>query len=193
MKIDPKIDSRSARAVSNEKPRKSTPKSTKNRRKLTLGASRARLLALLGRSKRPGRATRSDSGRLGRLGERLGATKSVEVGRSGSVVSARVGQVARPPPKPLAVIRIEIIIFIPQQGLPLGSVLFLKNWWVRHGPPGSATRVLSAGAQRRSAPLSAEVPQGSLRFLFRFPLGFPKGSAKFRRFREGSARFPKVS
>ena len=40
-KIDPKIDSRSARAVSGEIYRKSTQKSIENRRKLTLGASRA--------------------------------------------------------------------------------------------------------------------------------------------------------
>ena len=72
-----------------EKPRKSIPKSTQNRRKSRLGAARASFSIDFGRSKRLGRATWSNSGRLGRLGERLGATKWVEVGRSGSVRSVR--------------------------------------------------------------------------------------------------------
>jgi hypothetical protein len=72
-----------------EKPLKSVPKSTQNRRKSRLGAAQATFSIDFGRSKRLGRATWSDSGRLGRLGERLGATKSVEVGRSGSVGSVR--------------------------------------------------------------------------------------------------------
>ena len=72
-----------------EKPLKSIPKSTQNRRKSRLGAARASFSIDFGRSKRLGRVTRSDSGRLERLGERLAATKSVEVGRSGSVGSAR--------------------------------------------------------------------------------------------------------
>ena len=68
-----------------EKPLKSVPRSTRNRRKSRLGAVRAPFSVDFGRSKRLGRATRSDSGRLGRLGERLGATKWVEVGRSRSL------------------------------------------------------------------------------------------------------------
>ena len=94
-KIDSKIEARNARAVSNEKPRKSTPKSTKNRRKSRLGAARATFSVDFGRSKRLGRATRSDSGRLERLGVRLGATKSIEVGQSGSVGSSRSGDPPR--------------------------------------------------------------------------------------------------
>ena len=72
-----------------EKPRKSTRKSTRNRQKSRLGASRAPFSVDFCRSERLGRATRGDSGRLERLVERLGATESVEVGRSGSVGSAR--------------------------------------------------------------------------------------------------------
>ena len=71
-KIDPKIDL----------------KSSKTDARSLSGVLRERLLALQG-------ARSSDSGRLGRLVERLGATKWVEVGRSGSV---RVAQGARPSP-----------------------------------------------------------------------------------------------
>ena len=88
--------SRAKRSFSTPKgERKSTPKSTENRRKLTLGGSRAASGSDFWRSERLGRATRSDSGRLGRLGERLGATKSVKVGWSGSVGSVR----SRGPPE----------------------------------------------------------------------------------------------
>ena len=76
-----------------EKPLKSIPTSTQIRSQSRLGAARATFSIDFGRSKRLSQATRSDSGRLGRLGrlvERLGATKWVEVGRSGSVGSARL-------------------------------------------------------------------------------------------------------
>ena len=47
-----------------EKPLKSVPRSTRNRRKSHLGASRAPFSVDFGRSKQLGRATRSDSGRF---------------------------------------------------------------------------------------------------------------------------------
>ena len=78
-----------------EKPRKSTRKSTRNRQKSRLGASRAPFSVDFCRSERLGRATQGDSGRLERLRERLGATETVEVGRSGTVGSARSRGVAR--------------------------------------------------------------------------------------------------
>ena len=80
-----------------EKPRKSVPRSTQNRRKSRLEAARATFSVDFCRSKRPGRATRSDSGRFGRLSERLGETKSVEVGRSGSVGSAQGARIPESP------------------------------------------------------------------------------------------------
>ena len=52
-----------------EKPLKSVPRSTRNRRKSHLGASRAPFSVDFGRSKQLGRATQSDSGRFERLGE----------------------------------------------------------------------------------------------------------------------------
>ena len=77
-----------------KKRRQSTQKSTRNRRKRRLGASRAPSGVNFCHSKWVSQATWSDSGRLGRLGERLGATKSVEVGRSGSL--GRPGCASRP-------------------------------------------------------------------------------------------------
>ena len=108
MKIDPKISSRSARAVSNEN-LENTPKLTEKSSKIDArslsGALRERLLALWG-------ARSSDSGRLGATRAALRATRSVQVGRSGSLGVGRVGRVARDAPSALAVIRIEILILI---------------------------------------------------------------------------------
>ena len=79
-----------------EKERKSVPKSTRNHRRSRLGAAQATFSVDFGRSKQLGRATWSDSRRLERLGEPLGATKSIEVGRSGSV--GRPGRAGSPRP-----------------------------------------------------------------------------------------------
>ena len=72
-----------------EKPLKSLPTSTQNRRKSCLGATRATFSVDFGRSKQLGRATRSDSGRLGATRR---ATRSDQVDRSGSI---GVGRSAR--------------------------------------------------------------------------------------------------
>ena len=70
-------------------------------------------------------------------------------------------------------------LLVPKQGLPFGSLLFLKDWFLKPAPPGSAARVLSAGAQRRSAP---KVPQGFLRIcLMAGSAGFREVPRRFRR------------
>ena len=71
--------------------------------------------------------------------------------------------------------------------LAFGVLTFFEELVPALRPPGSATRVLSAGAQRRSAP---KVPQGSAMVFLRISLAgkVPQGSAKVPR---GSAKVPR--
>ena len=62
-------------------------------------------------------------------------------------------------------------MIIPQQGLALGVLTCLEELVPAVRSPGSPARVLSAGAQRRSAP---KVPRGFLRICLM------AGSAGFR-------------
>ena len=92
-------------------------------------------------------------------------------------------------------------LFIFPQKLCLGFLLFLKNWWLMPGPPGSAARVVTTVVTTEGSAGFRKVP---LYFLKEFPLGrfrrVPRGSAKVPRgwsepvvTTEGSARFLKVS
>ena len=73
-----------------------------------------------------------------------------------------------------------------QTRLAFGFLLFVKNWWLKLGPPGSAEEVASCGLRVASC---GWVPQGSLRFPFRFAFKVPR---RFREVPQGSAGFRKV-
>ena len=78
-------------------PRKTSKIDPKIDQKLSKIVSRSVSGALFGRLWSLEAARSSDSGRFEQLGERLGATKSVEVGRSGSVGSVRSREGPEPP------------------------------------------------------------------------------------------------
>ena len=81
-------------------------------------------------------------------------------------------------------------LIFPNKALPFGSLLFLKNWWLKPGPPGSAARVVTTVVTTEGSAGFRKVP---LYFLKDFPLGrfrrVPRGSAKVP---QGSAGFRKV-
>ena len=82
------------------------------------------------------------------------------------------------------------IFCISQSKLAFGFLLFLKNWWLMPGPPGSAARVVTTVVTTEGSAGFRKVP---LYFLKDFPLGrfrrVPRGSAKVP---QGSAGFRKV-
>ena len=67
------------------------------------------------------------------------------------------------------------IVFYSQSKLAFGFLLFLKNWWLMPGPPGSAARVVTTVVTTEGSAGFRKVP---LIFPFTIPLRFPEGSAK---------------